>query len=96
MTVTMATEKPVRPVYRPFVQYMVYLTTQCALRCEYCFLFKSEDWMSHETAVKVGNYVVIAHGTADEAAKAKSILNTSKPSSVSDHVLEPAGAAVAG
>jgi hypothetical protein len=52
--------------------------------------------VEYETAVKVGNYVVIAHGTADEAAKAKSILNTSKPSSVSDHVLEPAGAAVAG
>src|ERR1700677_4812636 len=55
-----------------------------------------ESIVEYETAVKVGNYVVIAHGTADEAAKAKSILNTSKPSSVSDHVLEPAGAAVAG
>jgi hypothetical protein len=51
--------------------------------------------VEYETAVKVGNYVVVAHGTADEAAKAKSILSTWKPTSVSDHVLEPTGAAVA-
>jgi len=51
--------------------------------------------VEYETAVKVGNYVVVAHGTADEAAKAKSILSTWKPSSVTDHVLEPTGAAVA-
>jgi hypothetical protein len=51
--------------------------------------------VEYETAVKVGNYVVVAHGTADEAAKAKSILSTWKPTSVSDHVLEPTGVAVA-
>jgi hypothetical protein len=49
--------------------------------------------VEYESAVKAGNFVVVAHGTADEAARAKSILNTSKPSSLSDHVLEPAGAA---
>ena len=48
--------------------------------------------VEYETAVKVGNYVVVAHGTADEVAKAKGILSTSKPTSVTDHVLEPAGA----
>ncbi len=51
--------------------------------------------VEYETAVKVGNYVVVAHGTADEAAKAKSILSTWKPIGVTDHVLEPTGAAVA-
>src|SRR5271155_2004937 len=51
--------------------------------------------VEYESAVKAGNFVVVAHGTADEAAKAKSILSTWKPSSVTDHVLEPTGAAVA-
>src|ERR1700734_893215 len=47
--------------------------------------------LQYESAVKAGNFVVVAHGTADEAAKAKSILSTWKPSSLSDHVLEPTG-----
>jgi uncharacterized membrane protein len=51
--------------------------------------------VEYETAVKVGNYVVVAHGTADEVAKAKSILSTLKPSGLTDHVLEPTGAAAA-
>lgn len=51
--------------------------------------------LEYETAVKVGSYVVVAHGTADEAAKAKSILSTWKPDTVTEHVLEPTGAAVA-
>ena len=49
--------------------------------------------VEYESAVKAGNFVVVAHGTADEAAKAKSILSTWKPSSLSDHVLEPTGTA---
>ena len=49
--------------------------------------------VEYESAVKAGNFVVVAHGTADEVAKAKSILSTWKPSSLSDHVLEPTAAA---
>jgi uncharacterized membrane protein len=49
--------------------------------------------VEYESAVKAGNFVVVAHGTADEAARAKSILNTWKPSSLTDHVLEPTEAA---
>ena len=49
--------------------------------------------VEYESAVKAGNFVVVAHGTADEVAKARSILNTWKPSSLSDHVLEPTGVA---
>jgi uncharacterized membrane protein len=49
--------------------------------------------VEYESAVKAGNYVVVAHGTADEVAKAKSILSTWKPSGLTDHVLEPTGAA---
>jgi uncharacterized membrane protein len=44
----------------------------------------------YETAIKAGNYVVVAHGTADEAAKARNILSTLKPSGLTEHVLQPA------
>jgi hypothetical protein len=44
----------------------------------------------YEAAVKAGNYVVVAHGTADEAAKARNVLSTLKPSGLTEHVLEPA------
>ena len=44
----------------------------------------------YETAIKAGNYVVVAHGTADEVAKARDILSTLKPSGLTEHVLEPA------
>ena len=44
----------------------------------------------YEAAVKAGNYVVVAHGTADEAAKARNILSTLKPTGMTEHVLEPA------
>jgi hypothetical protein len=46
--------------------------------------------VTYETAIKAGEYLVVAHGTSDEAAKAKSILNTLKPSDLSDHVLQRA------
>jgi hypothetical protein len=44
----------------------------------------------YETAVKAGNYVVVAHGTAAEAAKARDIMSTLKPSGLTEHVLKPA------
>lgn len=44
----------------------------------------------YEAAVKAGNYVVVAHGTAAEAAKARDIMSTLKPSGLTEHVLEPA------
>ena len=46
--------------------------------------------VTYETAIKAGEYLVVAHGTADEAAEAKNILSTLKPTGVTDHVLEPA------
>jgi hypothetical protein len=46
--------------------------------------------VTYETAIKAGEYLVVAYGTSDEAAKAKSILNTLKPSDLSDHVLQRA------
>jgi uncharacterized membrane protein len=51
--------------------------------------------VEYESALKVGKYVVVAHGTAEDVAKAKNILSTLKPTDLKDHVLEPAGAAAA-
>jgi hypothetical protein len=52
--------------------------------------------VTYETAMKAGQYLVVAHGTAAEAAKARSILSTLKPAHVTDHVLQPAAQAVTG
>ena len=43
----------------------------------------------YEAAIKAGQYLVVAHGTAAEAAKASDILSTFKPTDLTDHVLEP-------
>ena len=50
--------------------------------------------VTYETAIKAGQYLVVAHGTSAEAAKAKNILRTLKPTDLTDHVLEPAAQAV--
>ena len=41
--------------------------------------------MKYETAIKSDKFVVIAHGTADEVAKAKSILETTGATQVDTH-----------
>ena len=46
--------------------------------------------VTYETAIKAGEYLVVVHGTSAEAAKARDILSTLKPTQVTDHVLEPA------
>ena len=50
--------------------------------------------VKYETAVKADKYLIVAHGTATEAAEAKDILSTLKPSGLTEHVLEPAAQAV--
>jgi hypothetical protein len=50
--------------------------------------------VTYETTIKAGQYLVVAHGTSDEAAKARNILNTLEPTHVTDHVLEPSMQAV--
>ena len=52
--------------------------------------------VTYETAIKAGQYLVVAHGTSAEAAKARNILSTLKPTDLTDHVLEPATQLVAG
>jgi hypothetical protein len=46
--------------------------------------------VTYETAIKAGQYLVVAHGTSAETAKARNILSTLKPTQLTDHVLEPA------
>jgi hypothetical protein len=46
--------------------------------------------VEYESAVKAGEYLLVAHGTADEAAKAKSILQTAGGAkSVVQHQVQP-------
>lgn len=44
--------------------------------------------LRYETALKANNFLLVAHGTADEVARAKDILQTTKPSEINLH---PAG-----
>lgn len=41
--------------------------------------------LRYEMAIKTGKFVLIAHGTPDEAMRAKAILDHSKPETVSHH-----------
>ena len=52
--------------------------------------------VTYETAIKAGEYLVVAHGTSAEAVKAKNILSALKPSNLIDHVLEAAAQTVIG
>jgi hypothetical protein len=46
--------------------------------------------VTYETAIKAGQYLVVAHGTSAQAAQARNILSTLKSTNLTDHVLEPA------
>jgi hypothetical protein len=52
--------------------------------------------VTYETAIKAGEYLVVAHGTSAEAVQAKNILSTLTPSNLGDHVLEPTAQPVTG
>jgi len=47
--------------------------------------------LKYETEVKNGKYVLIAHGTAQEAERAREIISGSNPESHWDHALSPTG-----
>jgi hypothetical protein len=46
--------------------------------------------LKYETAIKADKFVLVAHGTAAEAAKAKDILAATQPAELNQHALEPA------
>jgi len=46
--------------------------------------------LQYETALKTGKYVLIAHGTAEETARAREIISRTNPEALEQH--QPAGA----
>jgi hypothetical protein len=44
--------------------------------------------VKYETAIKSDKFLVLAHGTADEVAKAKDIMQTTRPAEVALHIVE--------
>ena len=51
--------------------------------------------LKYETAIKANNFVLVAHGTAEEVARAKDILQTTQPSELNVHSTESAKKATA-
>jgi uncharacterized membrane protein len=51
--------------------------------------------VNYETAIKSDKFLVLAHGTADEVAKAKDIIMTTRPVELAVHVVERAQHATA-
>jgi hypothetical protein len=41
--------------------------------------------LKYETALKIGKYVVIAHGTAEEATQAREIISRTNPEAWEEH-----------
>jgi uncharacterized membrane protein len=52
--------------------------------------------VKYETAIKSDKFLVLAHGTANEVAKAKDIMQTTHPAEVALHIVERAQPAAAG
>jgi hypothetical protein len=52
--------------------------------------------VKYETAIKSDKFLVLAHGTADEVAKAKDIMQTTHPVEVALHVVARAQPVLAG
>ena len=51
--------------------------------------------LRYETAVKANKFLLVAHGTVAEVAKAKEILKTTKPATLDEHSLGSPAPAVA-
>jgi hypothetical protein len=45
--------------------------------------------LQYETALKTGKYVVIAHGSAEETARAREIMNRTSPEALAEHQAAP-------
>ena len=52
--------------------------------------------VKYEAALKSDKFLVLAHGTADEVAKAKDIMQTTRPAEVAMHEAERAERTVVG
>jgi hypothetical protein len=47
--------------------------------------------LQYETALKTDKFVLIAHGTAEEAARAREIIKRTKPEALAEHQVSPTG-----
>jgi uncharacterized membrane protein len=47
--------------------------------------------LQYETAIKTGKFVLIAHGTAEEATRAREIISRTNPEALTEHELSLAG-----
>jgi Heat induced stress protein YflT domain len=54
----------------------------------YSIGIRKNSVLKYETAMKADKYLLVAHGTAAEAARAKDILRTTGPSQLDQHTLE--------
>jgi uncharacterized membrane protein len=48
--------------------------------------------VEYESALKAGKFVVVAHGTAEDVAKARNVMTTLRPADLKEHTLAPAAA----
>jgi hypothetical protein len=51
--------------------------------------------VKYETALKADNFVLVVHGTDNEVARARDILQTTTPSELNLHLVEPVKEAAA-
>jgi hypothetical protein len=54
----------------------------------YSIGISKDSVVKYETAIKSDKFLVLAHGTADEVAKAKNIMQTTRPVEIGVHTAE--------
>ena len=83
---------------RLFVPVVEYGLTEFAVTVRQIALYSigipKDSVLRYETAIKVNKYLLVAHGTEAEVAKAKDILATTKPAQLDEHVLGTTTASV--
>src|SRR6266550_2757561 len=77
---------------RLFVPVVEYGLTEFAVTVRQ--IIPKDSVLRSETAIKVNKYLLVAHGTEAEVAKAKDILATTKPAQLDEHVLGTTAASV--
>jgi len=60
--------------------------------CLYSEGFAHDNVLQYETALSTGKFILIAHGTAEEAAHAREIIHRTIPEAVDEHQLSPSSA----
>ncbi len=83
---------------RLFVPVVEYGLTELAVTVRQIGLYSigipKDSVLRYETAIKVNKYLLVAHGTAAEVARANDILKTTKPVQLDEHILGTTTASV--